>query len=174
MQSLDIISINIWHIVISLCNLRILYFMLKKFLYKPVKKVLAERQAAIESLYDEADRAKGEALAAEAEWNEKMAAADEEAAGIVSSAVESANRQSSAILDETKERADRMISRARAEAEAERRKAEDDIKAQIADVSVILAGKILDREINAEDHSDLINSFISEIGEIGDDNEGDE
>ena len=103
-----------------------------------------------------------------------MAAADEEAAGIVSSAVESANRQSSAILDETKERADRMISRARAEAEAERRKAEDDIKAQIADVSVILAGKILDREINAEDHSDLINSFISEIGEIGDDNEGDE
>ena len=105
------------------------------------------------------------------EWNEKMAAADEEAAGIVSSAVESANRQSSAILGETKERADRMISRARAEAEAERRQAEDDIKAQIADVSVILAGKILDREINAEDHSDLINSFISEIG---DDYEGDE
>ena len=89
----------------------------------------------------------------------------EEAAGIVSSAVESANRQSTAILGETKERADRMISRARAEAEAERRKAEDDIKAQIADVSVVLAGKILDREINAEDHSDLIDAFISEIGE---------
>ena len=83
----------------------------------------------------------------------------------MSSAVESANRQSSAILGETKERADRMISRAKAEAEAERRRAEDDIKAQIADVSVILAGKILDREINAEDHSDLIDSFISEIGE---------
>ena len=171
MQSLDIISINIWHIVISLCNLLILYLMLKKFLYKPVKKMLAERQAAIESRYDEADKALSDAHAAQTEWNEKMAAADEEAAGIVSSAVESANRQSSAILGETKERADRMISRARAEAEAERRQAEDDIKAQIADVSVILAGKILDREINAEDHSDLINSFISEIG---DDYEGDE
>jgi ATP synthase, F0 subunit b len=171
MQSLDIISINIWHIVISLCNLLILYLMLKKFLYKPVKKVLAERQAAIDSRYDEADRALSEAHAAQTEWNGKMAAADEEAAGIVSSAVESANRQSSAILGETKERAERMISRARAEADAERRKAEDDIKAQIADVSVILAEKILDREINAKDHSDLINSFISEIG---DDHEGDE
>ena len=165
MQSLEIISINIWHIVISLCNLLLLYLMLKKFLYKPVKKVLADRQAAIDARYREADAARSEALKAQAEWNEKMADADTQAAGIVSSAVESANRQSSAILGETREKADRMISRARAEAEAERRRAEDDIKTQIADVSVILAGKILDREINAEDHSDLINSFISEIGE---------
>ncbi len=165
MQSLDIISINIWHIVISLCNLLILFLMLKKFLYQPVKKVLADRQAAIDSRYDEADKAKSEALQSKAEWEERMAAADEEAAGIVSSAVESANRQSSAILGETKEKADRMISRARAEADAERRKAEDDIKDRIADVSAAIAGKLLEREISAADHSDLIDSFISEIGE---------
>ena len=165
MQSLDIISINIWHIVIALCNLLILYLMLKKFLYKPVKKVLADRQAAIDSRYDEADKAKSEALQSKAEWEERMAAADEEAAGIISSAVESANRQSSAILGETKEKADRMISRARAEADAERRKAEDDIRDRIADVSAAIAGKLLEREISAADHSDLIDSFISEIGE---------
>ena len=164
-NSLEIISINIWHIVIALCNLLILYLMLKKFLYKPVKKVLADRQAAIDSRYDEADKAKSEALQSKAEWEERMAAADEEAAGIISSAVESANRQSSAILGETKEKADRMISRARAEADAERRKAEDDIKDRIADVSAAIAGKLLEREISAADHSDLIDSFISEIGE---------
>ena len=165
MQSLDIISINIWHIVISLCNLLILFLMLKKFLYQPVKKVLADRQASIDSRYDEADKAKSEALQSKAEWEERMAAADEEAAGIISSAVESANRQSTAILGETKERADRMISRAQAEADAERRKAEDDIRERIADVSAAIAGKLLEREISAADHSDLIDSFISEIGE---------
>ena len=165
MQSLEIISINIWHIVISLCNLLILFLMLKKFLYKPVKKVLAERQAAIDSRYDEADRAKSQALRSKTEWENRMAAADEEAAGIISSAVESANRQSSAIIGESKERADRMISRARAEADAERRKAEDDIRDRIADVSAAIAGKLLEREISTADHSDLIDSFISEIGE---------
>ena len=164
-NSLEIISINIWHIVIALCNLLILFLMLKKFLYQPVKKVLADRQAAIDSRYDEADKAKSEALQSKAEWEERMAAADEEAAGIVSSAVESANRQSSAILGETKEKADRMMNRARAEADAERRKAEDDIKDRIADVSAAIAGKLLEREISAADHSDLIDSFISEIGE---------
>ena len=165
MQSLEIISINIWHIVISLCNLLILFLMLKKFLYKPVKKVLAERQAAIDSRYDEADRAKSQALRSKTEWENRMAAADEEAASIISSAVESANRQSSAIIGESKERADRMISRARAEADAERRKAEDDIRDRIADVSAAVAGKLREREISAADHSDLIDSFISEIGE---------
>ena len=164
-NSLEIISINIWHIVIALCNLLILYLMLKKFLYKPVKKVLADRQAAIDSRYDEADKAKSEALASKAEWEERMAAADEEAAGIVSSAVESANRQSNAILSDTREKADRMMDRARAEADAERRKAEDDIRDRVADVSAAIAGKLLEREISAADHSDLIDSFISEIGE---------
>ena len=170
MQSLEIISINIWHIVISLCNLLILFLMLKKFLYKPVKKVLADRQAAIDSRYLDADKAKSEALRSKTEWENRMAAADEEAAGIVSSAVESANRQSSAILGETREKADRMMSRARAEADAERRKAEDDIRIRIA-VSAAIAGKLLEREISSADHSDLIDSFISEIG---DDYEGDE
>ena len=171
MQSLEIISINIWHIVISLCNLLILFLMLKKFLYKPVKKVLADRQAAIDSRYLDADKAKSEALRSKTEWENRMAAADEEAAGIVSSAVESANRQSSAILGETREKADRMMSRARAEADAERRKAEDDIRIRIADVSAAIAGKLLEREISSADHSELIDSFISEIG---DDYEGDE
>ena len=44
MPTLDVISVNIWSILISLCNLLILFFIIKKFLYKPVRKMLAERQ----------------------------------------------------------------------------------------------------------------------------------
>jgi len=43
MPTLDVISVNIWSILISLCNLLILFFIIKKFLYKPVRKMLAER-----------------------------------------------------------------------------------------------------------------------------------
>ena len=78
--------------------------------------------------------------------------------------------QSREILDQTRERAARMITRAQEEAASERRKAEQEIKDQIADVSVALAEKMIGRELNADDHSELIDSFISEIGE---DDEGD-
>ena len=44
MQNLDIISINIWQVVISLANLVILFLILKKFLFEPVKKIKAQRE----------------------------------------------------------------------------------------------------------------------------------
>ena len=47
MQSLDVISINIWQIIISLCNLLIIYLILRKFLYAPVRKMLDEREQAV-------------------------------------------------------------------------------------------------------------------------------
>ena len=44
MQTLDVISVNLWQILISLINLFLLFLILKKFLFKPVKKVLDQRQ----------------------------------------------------------------------------------------------------------------------------------
>ena len=50
MQSLDIISVNLWQILISLANLLIIFTILKRFLFKPVQKVVADRQAQVESI----------------------------------------------------------------------------------------------------------------------------
>ena len=49
MQTLEIISINIGQILISLCNLVLLFLALKKFLFQPVKKALAQRQEALDA-----------------------------------------------------------------------------------------------------------------------------
>ena len=57
MQTQDIISVNVWQILISLCNLAILFLILKKFLYQPVKKALARRQADLDAQYAKADEA---------------------------------------------------------------------------------------------------------------------
>lgn len=170
MQTLEIISINFWNVLISLCNLLLLFLMFKHFLYQPVKKMLAQRQATIDQQYEQAEAARSEALAMKDTWEEKMTTARTEADGILENAVRSANVQSREILDQTRERAARMITRAQEEAASERRKAEQEIKDQIADVSVALAEKMIGRELNADDHSELIDSFISEIGE---DDEGD-
>ena len=50
----------------------------------------------------------------------------------------------------------------------EKKKAEDEIKEQIVDVSSALTEKLIEREINTEDHRRLIDSFISEMGELND------
>ena len=58
MQSLEVISVNIWHILISLCNLLILFLIVKRFLFKPVKKALEKRDADIGERYSAANEAK--------------------------------------------------------------------------------------------------------------------
>ena len=78
MPTLDVISVNIWSILISLCNLLILFFIIKKFLYKPVRKMLAERQAAVDKVYSEADEALRSAEQDRLTYSQKLEHADSE------------------------------------------------------------------------------------------------
>ena len=72
MQSLDVISVNIWQILISLINLLIMFLIIKKFLFKPVNNMLAKRQAELDSKYEAADSAMSNAEKNENLWNEKI------------------------------------------------------------------------------------------------------
>lgn len=165
MQDLDIISVNIWHIVISLANLVILFLILKKLLFKPVKKIVDKRQKEIESEYKKAEKTQAEADAIKAEWEGKMATAEAEADKIISDAVERADSRNEVMLYESREKADQIIRKAKADIERERKDARETIKKEIVDVSQALSEQIIGREINMDDHRDLIDKAIDKIGE---------
>lgn len=165
MQTLEIISINLWDTLISLCNLLLLFLILKKFLYKPVKKVLAERKQAVDLQYSAAEEAQRQALESKEMWSEKMISADKEAEQILKNASVDAQRRGDRIVDKAKEEADGIVQRAKTEARLEVKKAQSGIKQEIINVSAALTEKMLDREINSEDHRELIDSFINEMGE---------
>ena len=169
MQSLGVISVNLWQVLISLANLGILFLLVKKFLFQPVRKVLAQRQAHVDQLYAEADEARAKAEADMGAWAERMAGARAEADSVIAAARESARRTGDIMLDEAKSRADDIVRQAQEDAELEKRRAEEEVRKEMADLSTSLAGKILGREINAEDHQALIDSFLDEL----DQNKGD-
>lgn len=165
MQTLEIISVNLWAILISLLNLLLLFLILKKFLYKPVKKMLAQRQQQIDDQYKAAEEAEQKALADKAAWEDKLQHAEGEADALLKAAVANADRRSDVIVAEARDKAADILRRAENEAELERRKAEAGIKQEIVDVSALLATQMLGREVRAEDHRELIDSFIEEIGD---------
>lgn len=163
MNNLDVISLNIWQILISLANLVILYLLFKKFLFKPVKDILAKREAEIQSEYSKAEKATEEANELKASWDEKMKTADDKADEIIKSAVEKADRRSELMLYETREKAESIIRKAKAEAERDKRDAQETIKQEIVGVSAAISEKIIGREINMDDHKNLIDSFIDNM-----------
>ena len=151
--------------LISLCNLLLLFLILKKFLYKPVRSMLEKRQSTIDGDYAAAEEAKARALVDQAEWEQKRQDAHRQAEALIKSAGVTADRRSDEILAEARERAAAIVEQAETEVALERKKAEAGIRHEIVEVSAQLTGKLLEREIRPEDHRSLIDSFIEEMGE---------
>lgn len=168
MQTLDVISINLWQILASLLNLLILFLIVKKFLYKPVKKMLNDRQNTIDGDYKKAEEAKNQALADQKAYEEKIVTAKAEGDSIIKSAVDMAHSREEEILKEAKQKAEGILKQAQSDIDLERRKAESLIKSEIVSVSTALTEKMLEREISADDHKKIIDSFIDGIGEEND------
>lgn len=168
MQSLDVISINIWQMLASLANLVILFLVVKKFLYKPVKKMLEARQNTIQGDYDAAREAKEQADADRKAYEEKLKTAKHEADNVIKSAVDIASEREKEIIAEAREKADGIVRQAENDAMLERKKAEDSIRKEIVEVSSLLTEKMLEREVSEADHQHFIDSFIESIGDGND------
>ena len=164
MQTLDVISVNLWNILISLANLTIIFLLFKKFLFKPVMKMLDARQAAIDAQYSDAEKARTEALRDKENWEEKMKEADAEADEIIKKAANDAKLRGDRIVSDAREKADGIIRVAEMEAELEKKKTESAVKHEIVMVSAAIAEKMLAREVKPSDHRELIDSFIENIG----------
>ena len=163
MQNLSVISVNFWQIVISLVNLLILTWIIKRFLYKPVKKMMDARRATIDECYAQAQAARDEAEENRLNYEAAMAAAKQTSDQIIADANRTAEYRSNEIVAEARERATEIRRQAETDAVLERKKAEDEMKQEIANVSAQLTGKLLKREINEEDHRALIDDFLNDL-----------
>ena len=162
-QYLELISLNVWHIVVTIANLFILVLILKKFLWKPVKKVVAERQNQVESIYKEATDSRDAAERDRLLYEEKLNNAQNEAEDIVRTATQKADRLSDEIVNEAKEKAVQTMKRAEEDIELEKKKAMNELKNEISGISVQIAESVVGREINEEDHRELIDSFTDSL-----------
>ena len=163
MQNLDVISVNIWAIVASLANLLILTLIVKRFLFKPVKKIVDARRAAIDGDYAQAKAAREEAEESRRNYEAAMATAKQTGDQIIADATRTAEYRSNEIVTEARQKATDIRRQAEADAVLERKKAEDEMKREIAEVSTQLTGKLLEREINEEDHKKLIDSVLNDL-----------
>lgn len=162
-EYLELISLDVWHIVAAILNLLILVWVMRKFLIGPVQKILAERQSQVDTLYSDAETAKNAAEADRAVYEEKMANADKEAEEVVRRATVRADKISDEILAEANAKATEKLRKADADIEQEKKKAINEIKDEISGMSMDIAEAVVCREIKASDHEKLIDTFIDSL-----------
>ena len=164
-QTLDIISVNIWQILMSLINLLIMYLILKKFLFGPVQKIIATRKQQVEDIYTEAQEKRESAETMRHQYEEKLATARDEADDIVRTAQQTAQRRSDAIVAEATSQASHIKQRAENEIAQEKKQMLSDVRSEISDIAVEIASRIVGREIRKEDHDSFVDEFIRNVGE---------
>ena len=164
MQVQELVGIVPWNFIATICNLFIQVYLIKRFLFKPVNEMLEKRRAKADAEIQDAVKAKEEAQAMKAEYEKNMQEAKEKANDIVLTAQKTA-AQSEEMLKEASSQVTAMKEKAEKDIAQERRKAVNEIKGEIGGMAVEIAGKVIEREINEEDHTKLINDFIENVGE---------
>ena len=165
MPTKEFISIDFWTALFTLVNFLLVFFVGKKFLYGPILKMIQERQQEIDDLYTDAGKAKKEARALQDEYQQRLTGAQAESERIVKEAVARGQSREEEILRKANQEAAAIMDKASRDIAQEKKKALNDAKNEIADISLAIAGKVVERELKAEDQSQLIDSFIDSLGD---------
>lgn len=159
-ETQDLVTIVPWTLIAQICNLFIQMFLIKKFLFKPVREILAKRQEKADAEIRQAEADKAEAAVIKQTYEKNMLEAREKASELLASAQKTATAKSDDIIREANEQAVAIKARAEADIAQERRKAVNEIKDEIGSMAMEIAGKIIEREVNQNDHAKLIDEFI--------------
>ena len=159
------VGIDPWTALFTFCNMMITFAVLKKFLFKPVKKMIDDRQAEIDTMYADADAAKRKAAELEQEYQQHLQSIRDERDTLLREATARAQKREEEIVGEARAEAATLRAAAEADIAQERKKAVNDLKNEIGGIAVDIAGKVVEREINETDHKALIDEFIRNVGD---------
>ena len=161
----SLVSVNPITLIAQICNLFIQLFVFKKFFWDKIVAILdARREAADKEILD-AENAKAEALAIRQTYEQNMQQAKDQADQLLLNAQKSATARSEEIIGQAQLQAAQIKAKASADIAQEKKKALNDAKDEISVIALAIAGKVVGRELDAEDQSKLVDSFIEELGE---------
>lgn len=149
--------------ILTILNLFIQMFLMKKFLFKPIRRVLEERQKRADQNIRAAEQEKAEAEAVKAEYTKNMERARAEAAGILERAKQDASQQADALLASARTEAQSLKTKAENDIRQEKKRVLNEAKDEIGGLAMDIAGRVVEREIHEADHRALIDDFLQKV-----------
>ena len=151
--------------IVTLATFVILLALLKKFAWGPLKEVMDKRERDINKDIDDAEQAKINAQKLEEENRKTLKETQDEVQRILDDAKVQARKQHEEIIHEANVRANGMIETAQSEINSEKERALADINNQVSELSVLIASKVLRKEISEQDQKELVEKYLKEAGD---------
>lgn len=161
----EALGIDLKELIFAIVNFLILVGVLGKFLYKPFLNALHARTQTIQDAYDNADATSKKADEKYEAYTKKLARAEDEARDIIKQAKLRADEQANLIIEEAKGEAARIKEQTKKDIEREKQQAILDARRQIADLAVLAASRIVEKDIEVEGQERIIDSVLEKAGE---------
>ena len=161
----SLVAVNPVTLIAQICNLFLQMFVVKKFFLNKVLAILDARREAADKEIVDAQNAREEAMNIKAAYEENMRQAKAEATALLSQAQKTASARSEEIINQAQAQAAQIKEKAAADIEQEKKKAINDAKDEISGISMAIAEKVVERQLNAADQQKLIDQFINDLGD---------
>ena len=145
-------------------NLVVMYLILKKILFKPVMKIMEDRENSIKRQIDDADQLQKEAKNYKIKYQDKLSNAEQDGEVIIKNAKIKAQKECEELIDKTRKEVDNMMLKAKNEIEQDRLKMIKDIRKQVVELAILAASKIMKVNLNNETNKKVVQNFLDEEG----------
>jgi F-type H+-transporting ATPase subunit b len=162
------LTVQPYWVLVAIVQFLLLFLLLQRFLWGPIQKTLQARAERIREGLETAEAAKRERAEMKTQVERLLAEARREAAALSERAAQAAEAAAADIRAQAKQESDRIRERARADAEQFHQQALSQLRAEVASMAVLAAGRILGKEVDAKAHQALIERSLDEAGtELG-------
>ena len=147
----------------TIINVLVAYIVIKRFIFKPIMKIMKNREEKIKTSLEEAEKSAEEARQNAEISKKEIEDARIEASQIIESTKENAEKQAQIIKGKADEEAGEIISRAETDAKRIKRVALEEMKDEISDLAVTISGKVLSEVVSEEKLKSMSDKYADEV-----------
>lgn len=160
----DSMTVAVGSSLVQLAGFLVLLGLLAKFAWGPIKNVMDERERLINAEIDDAEARSSEAKRLKEENDKILKETQADISSMMENAKAQAKKEQETIISDANSRANQLIQDAKVDIEREKQNAIQEINAQVSEISVLIAEKMIRKEINADDQKALIAEYLKEAG----------
>ena len=159
----DLLKPDFGVLALTVCNFLLLVYLLKKFAWGPIIGALEKRENQIAQDKQTAADARQSAEALKKELDDRLAQISAEAAQKMAAAVKTGEAQKEQLLTQAKEQAQHLLAQAKTQIEAEKNKALQEVRGEIAHLSVLAASRVIERQVKDDNADEIVAQVLKEV-----------
>ncbi len=156
------LGINLPLLIAFTVNFIILFVILSLVAYKPIVKMLNDRQAKIKESMEQVEKIRQETAHSEEEIKAHLEKARKEGQGVIAQASQIGERLKEEAKQGARQEAETLIAKARGEIQRERDKSVEELRAEFADIAILAAEKVINETLDKKKHRKIIDEVLKE------------